>query len=111
MLIKLMNSIILSIVLLLLLTSWSRKPMDLNTVKAQVIAKVPVGSTASQVIQYLDSAKCEHSDYLNDKKEIRAIMRNSSRTVLIKGSIQLRFQFDANEKLESIEVKEVFTGP
>jgi hypothetical protein len=80
-------------------------------VDAMVRREVPVGSSTSQVIAFLDSEKIERSDYRETDKVILAIVRDASRAAVTKGNIQIEFRFDDAAHLREHVVREVFTGP
>jgi hypothetical protein len=90
--------------------------------------EVPIGSTAKQVIDFLNGKKIEHSELsrifqdetafreleLKDKAAVRgsiaAIIRNSGHDGSVTRNIQMYFYFDENEMLIAHTVKQIGTG-
>ena len=105
------NWLVIGICSLIMLGGCSRKTTDAASVRREILARIPAGSKASEVIRYLDSVRIEHSDYLENERKMRAIIRSASKTLLVRGDIEVNFSFDSNAILDSITVKEVFTGP
>lgn len=82
----------------------------------QLQANTPIGTSRSAVESYLDSRSITHS-YIDDPKvpdyrrvEI-ALVRDSSRSWLVRGDIEIRFHFDQSDRLLDYSAHEVFTGP
>lgn len=86
-------------------------PLNVKKIDEIITKEIPRGSTVSEVLSFLDAKKIEHSPYSKKNRAIYGILRNSSRGLFVKGSIQLEFLFDENGHLLRHNVKEVFTGP
>ena len=71
---------------------------------------VPRGTTAHNVIAFLDEKGIEHSPYRNDLREIHAIRRNVCLVLLVECSIEINFIFDANGHVAKTSVSEEYTG-
>jgi len=88
----------------------------LEAVRKQLEQATPVGSSRSAVDTYLDSQSIPHS-YIRDSKSPSeggvelALIRGTSKSLLVRGDIQIRFRFDESERLVSYSVQEGFTGP
>lgn len=85
--------------------------VTVDEIDQRIRKELPVGSDQTKVIVFLEANQMEHSGYLDKQKEIRAILRNTSRNFLVTGSIQVVFSFDDHGRLISHIVEEVFTGP
>ena len=90
--------------------------ITVEDVLKQLQANTPVGTSRSAVESYLDSRSITHS-YIDDPKvpdyrrvEI-ALVRDSSRSWLVRGDIEIRFHFDQSDRLLDYSAHEVFTGP
>jgi hypothetical protein len=99
---------------------WTRRvkmTTDVARVEADIREHLPTGSSRADVASYLDQRGISHS-YVDESKgapefsrtEI-AMVRETSRTWLIRGDIQIFFKFDGQGKLTNYSVKEIFTGP
>ena len=64
----------------------------------------------STVIAFLDANNLEHSRYLAESRDIRAIRRNTCWATLIQCDIEIAFVFDNEDRLQSISVTEGYTG-
>lgn len=77
---------------------------------------LPIGASRAEVAAYLDQRGIQHS-YVEESQQPEyrhtemAMIRESSRTWIIRGDIQIFFRFDEDGKLTSYSVKEIFTGP
>ena len=80
-------------------------------VEELVQREIPIGTSKSQVIAFLDICQIEHSDYLEKVKAIYAIIRDTLQGTMVKGSIKIEFYFDDKSNLKDYLIKEVFTGP
>jgi hypothetical protein len=96
--------------------------MNAELLKTEISMALPAGSSVSDVIDYLDSRKIEHSEVVDQAnmahmgfdpnvQTISAIIRNVERKGLIKGDLTMLFRFDRAQKLSGFEVKPVYTGP
>jgi hypothetical protein len=111
-----------AIVLLLLsgCGSWSKSvepDPDVASIKNDLRSNLPVGSSRSKVVAYLDKRGIEHSHIASIKESPTnshtemAIIRGS-RDNLVRRDIQIIFKFDdADSTLVSYSVREIFTGP
>ncbi len=95
--------------------------MNVETLKAQLSAALPTGSTAQQVADYLNTHKLTSDgpvavDQLAPVKDspgdtdMLAIVRKVRSTVLVSTDLQMRFIFDPEQRLKTITVREVHTG-
>jgi hypothetical protein len=96
--------------------------MTAESLKTEISMALPAGSSVSDVIDYLDSRKIEHSEVVDQAnmahmgfdpnvQTISAIIRNVERKGLITGDLTMSFRFDRAQKLSGFEVKPVYTGP
>lgn len=98
---------------LLLAGCWSAKA-DPKAVERRLAAAVPLQSAPSQVLDYLDSHKIEHSEYLRDATQgnsIKAMIRAKSRWALVKTNYSVVFRFDGHDRLVGYEVDPAYVGP
>lgn len=96
--------------------------MKVETLKAELSAALPTGSTAQQVADYLNTHKLTSDgpvsvDQLAPVKDsvgdtdMLAIVRNVRSTGLVSTDVQMRFVFDSEQRLKTTTVREVHTGP
>jgi hypothetical protein len=83
---------------------------DVTRVEADIRERLPMGSSRADVASYLDQRGIPHS-YVAESKTEMAMVREASRSWLVRGDIQILFKFDDHGKLISHSVKDVFTGP
>jgi hypothetical protein len=85
-------------------------------VEADIREHVPVGSSRADVASYLDQRGIQHSYIDQSKGEPEystemAMVPGASRSLLIRGDIQILFKFDNQARLTHYSVHEIFTGP
>ncbi len=120
--------IILVIVFALALTPFSKHkvsgnvlilngaPIDSSRVSAGFVENdirsgLKIGSSPSEVDQFLSARKIEHS-FDQDSKIVYAIVRQLRGTTLIaRQNLALKFRFDESLRLTSIETNLEYTGP
>jgi hypothetical protein len=90
--------------------------VTVEDVLKQLQTNTPVGTSRSTVESYLDSQSMSHS-YIDDPKfpkERRvelAMVRDTSRSWLVRGDIVIRFRFDQSDRLLEYSAREILTGP
>ena len=77
---------------------------------------LPAGSSRSNVEKFLDERKIPHSfiarsNFPEEANTIVAFIKSNDKGVVKKAGMQLKFRFDADQRLVSSECKEIFTGP
>lgn len=77
---------------------------------AMVNSNLPRGTSAQNVIAFLDSKGIEHSPYRNGVREIHAIRRNVCLVLLAECSIEIDFTFDADGDVAKTSIAEDYTG-
>ena len=92
------------------------QPLTVEGVRKQLETVTPVGSSRTAVESYLDSQSIQHSytddsKFSNERRVELALIRSTSRSQLVRGDIQVRFQFDEFGRLLNYSVRKVFTGP
>ena len=92
------------------------QPITVEAVRKQLAAATPVGSSRSAVENYLDSQSITHSyiadsKFANERRVELALIRGTSKSELVRGDIQIRFQFDESGRLLNYSVRDLFTGP
>ena len=90
--------------------------LAVEEVRRQLERVTPVGSSRTAVESYLDSQSIQHSytddsKFSNERRVELALIRSTSRSQLVRGDIQVRFQFDEFGRLLNYSIREVFTGP
>jgi hypothetical protein len=91
--------------------------IEIEEVRKELDQATPVGSSHLAVVSYLDSPSIPHSQ-LNDSKfpsESRgivelALIRNTSKSLIVRGDFQIRFRFDETAHLLNYSVEKVLTG-
>ena len=96
--------------------SASQQRLAVEEVRKQLERVTPVGSSRTAVESYFDSQSIQHSytddsKFSNERRVELALIRSTSRSQLVRGDIQVRFQFDEFGRLLNYSVREVFTGP
>lgn len=86
--------------------------MKVKEIDELIRKEVPIGSSTSQVLAFLDAQKIEHSQqYFDRDRIIYASIRNTSGNWLVKNSVYIQFHFDEKATLKDYSVREVSTGP
>lgn len=98
--------------------------ITVSTVKSDIQAHLPIGSSTADVTAYLDQRKIPHSwlqkgEVLPDGKIVtpnshteQALIRGVQTNGMVRTDIQIDFKFDdSDSKLVSYTVREVYTGP
>ena len=90
--------------------------LAVEDVRKQLERVTPVGSSRTAVERCLDSQSIQHSyaddsKFSNERRVELALIRSTSRSQLVRGDIQVRFQFDEFGRLLNYSIREVFTGP
>jgi hypothetical protein len=90
--------------------------LTVKQVQQQIDGNIPIGSTRAAVESYLDSRSITHSYVAgsgsgNERNVEVALIRGTSNSPLVKGDIQVRFQFNDSGHLTDYHVNVVFTGP
>jgi hypothetical protein len=78
-------------------------------VKAMVERAAPLGTSRESVLAKLDSLKIPHTAL--DSARVRALIRNTSRSAVTTGSLQVIFTFADDGKLQRRDFKEMFVAP
>lgn len=78
-------------------------------VSAAIAAQLPVGSAQPQVMAFLDEQGLDHSPYYVDDpvfpgRYINAIVRGTAWGFLCTADMEIKFNFDANDKLTKYEI-------
>lgn len=90
--------------------------ITVEDVLKQLQANTPVGTSRSAVESYLDSRSITHSyidnpEVPNERRVELALIRDTSRSWLVRGDIDIRFRFDQSDRLLDYSAQEIFTGP
>ena len=80
--------------------------IDPKKVEKTISTNLHVGSDKSEVIHFLNAQHIAHSEYVPEFRRIDAGI-NRSTIGLMKGHINIQFQFDENGKLLSYRVQEL----
>ena len=103
---------LIAVISLFTVVGCARKPTITPETLAQSIRQaLPVGSTPSAVLAWCDARHIEHSEYLQDRREINAILRHPDGHALVHQSIAMQFTFDEHDRLAASDVKPIYTGP
>jgi len=82
----------------------------LRKVRERVEQQFPLSSDASAVITWLNAEKIDYVDYRASNHTIRARLRERPNLSLTLRSLPIVFQFDEDNQLTAIIVREEFTG-
>ena len=96
--------------------SATSRRLTVEGIRKQLEKATPVGSSRPAVESYLDSQSIQHSyiddsEFPNERRVERALIRGTSKSQLVRDDIEIRFQFDEFGRLLNYSVREVFTGP
>lgn len=72
--------------------------------------EIPLGSSYSFVVSYLDKAGIEHSSQIPKERKVFGIIRDTCWAAMLQCSTDMEFMFDENGGLSRISVKEGLTG-
>src|SRR5881396_1826257 len=84
------------------------------TIRQRLATTIPLQSSPTQVLDYLDRQKIEHSQYIRDAAEgnsIKAISRDGSNWSVVKTNYSVVFRFDDHDRLVAYDVRPGNTGP
>lgn len=90
---------------------WQRvatETLTVEGVRKELEQSLPIGSSGTAVISYLDAHAISHS-HINDSSNEFALIRGKS--LFVRRDIQIRFHFDRSGRLLDYSVEQVFTGP
>jgi hypothetical protein len=82
-------------------------PMEMTTT---VNSELPGGTEVSKVLAFLDSRKIEHSEYHPGERTILAIKRDACWALMMTCSIDMKFVFDVNNRLEKLTTADETSG-
>ena len=104
----------LSFLSCLLLFGCRSAEIDRKALAQEIAHAIPLQSTPTQVLSYLDGRKIEHSLYMRDAlkgNSIGAIVRyDPSELAVVHTSYSIEFRFDDQNHLIAKEVHEKYTG-
>ena len=90
---------------------------SIATIETDLRANLPPGSPRAEVEAYLDKRAIQHS-YVEKSTSMPkysrtefAMIGGSAKTQLIRGDIQILFNFDEHDRLTEFSVKEIYKGP
>ena len=110
----------LGLALIVLLTSCSKfkKDEDLSAQQWNDLIRqnIPPGSSRADVEKFLDQRGIGHSyiaksHFPDEANSIVAFVRSKDEGIVKKAGVQLKFKFDADQRLVSSEGRDMFTGP
>lgn len=90
--------------------------VTVHQVETQLRSGISTGDSRVKVEAFLDQqgiphSFIEHSRWPGETRTEFALIRDTSRSTLIRDDIWIRFKFDEKDRLESYTVEEVLTGP
>jgi hypothetical protein len=83
-------------------------------VERDLAKTLPLQSTPTYVLDYLNRGKIEHSQYVRDAVQgnsIQAVIRDQSKWAIVKTDCGVVFRFDDHDRLIAYDVREHYTGP
>jgi hypothetical protein len=89
---------------------FDRKVVNLTDEQAKLMLnkELPIGTGKFRVEQFLDEKKWASGDY---GSTVQALVNDASHNGLIRTDIQIWFAFDSQDKLLSIQINDINTGP
>jgi hypothetical protein len=109
-----MNTRQLRLILVIsILTACGKPDQRAEQLRALITRELPVGTSATRVIAFLDDRHIEHSDYTKPPgpAEVTAIVREPSWWRIVKTSHRIVFSFDHGSRLTRYRLEEAYTGP
>jgi hypothetical protein len=96
-----------------ILTACGNPDQRAEQLRALITRELPVGTSATRVIAFLDDRRIEHSDYTKPPgpAEVTAIVRETSWWSVVKTSHRIVFSFDHDSRLTRYRLEEAYTGP
>jgi hypothetical protein len=85
--------------------------MKAQTLDQEIRAALPLGSSFVTVDEFLKKRDIEHSFDKSSKTVYATVRKLKGSTALTSESLTLKFQFDDDSKLKSIDSKVLYTGP
>jgi hypothetical protein len=76
----------------------------------EIRSNLPVGSTLQEIETYLTTKNISHS-YVERENRVYGIVPDVERGLLVSKSLQIVVDLDRQHRLESLELKPVYTGP
>jgi hypothetical protein len=95
------------VVILLLVAVHGIHRVNPKDIDAKISQNLPLGSDSASVVRFLDSEHISHSALLPANHRVYAEIDRSTVGLII-GHIHIEFNFSADGKLVSYEVKELF---
>ena len=99
---------------LLLLVGCVSQEAKTKAVEQRLTTGVPLQSTPTQVLSYLESQRIEHSPYQRDAMKgnsIKAAIREKSGWNVVRTDYGIVFTFDDHDHLTHVDVQPWYTGP
>jgi hypothetical protein len=96
-----------------ILTACGNPDQRAEQLRALITQELPVGTSATRVIAFLDVRHIEHSDYTKPPgpAEVTAIVRDTSWWSVVKTSHRIVFSFDRDSHLTKYRLDEAYIGP
>jgi hypothetical protein len=90
--------------------------LNLQRWKDLVTRKLPMGSSRTEVEKFLDERGISHSfisksHFPEEVNSIVALVKSKGENTIVKKDVQMKFKFNADQRLVSSECREIFTGP
>jgi hypothetical protein len=82
----------------------------ITAARQEIEKALPIGSTAEDVIGFLDSKGIEHSKYLMPERQINARLGVTAKGLVSEKSLFAEFRFDGQHRLKSISIETVGTS-
>jgi hypothetical protein len=101
---------ILILVSLLLLSGCGPAQNNTKVVEQHLAAAIPLQSSSTQVLNYLNIQKIAHSQSV-DRKSIQAMIRSKPSLSIVKTDYGVVFRFNDHDRLIGYDVRPVYTGP
>ena len=97
----------------------SCRGVSVGAVRKDIQKHLPLGSTAAEVIAYLEAKRIEHGDlvtypfdsYFPDEHNVRVIPAAIRKWFLLETTISIAFRFDEEDRLIDYRIEKSLTGP
>lgn len=88
-----------------------REAISISDLEQALNGLIPLGSSVQRAVSVLDSLGAEHSAYDSTGGTLTAMFKETSRSLMVDGSIQVRMSFDSTGRLLRHSLREVLTAP
>ncbi len=94
------------------MVGFPENPATVEQVEAELRAALPIGSTRAAVVDWARKRRGANPPVMNPSSSIFGVkIRDTSRSLMIRGDIRIDFTFGADDRLVDRKVRQLLTGP